>query len=106
MALPINAWLMIVALAVACSAISIFIKDRMNYIDAICGVLAAILWLISGISWLSGITSDNTTYTAPYLFWVFAAIGIIQAIISVVRILDILTERKKEEHVSFDTIHL
>jgi len=92
MALPINAWLMIVALAVACSGYSWLKRDNINYTDAICGVLATILWLISGIAWLSGIATDNATYTAGYLFWVFAAIGIIQAIIAIVRILDILTE--------------
>jgi hypothetical protein len=106
MVLPINAWLMIVALAVACSGYSWLKRDNINYTDAICGVLATILWLISGIAWLSGIISDNTTYTAPYLFWVFAAIGIIQAILSIVRILDILTERKKEPHIDFSPIHL
>ncbi len=106
MVLPINAWLMIVIIAIACSAISIFIKDWQNYIDAICGVLAAILWLISGLAWLSGIATDNATYIAPYLFWVFLAIAVIQAILAIVRILDILTERKKEQHTSFAPIHL
>lgn len=106
MAIPIEIWQAIIFLAVLGTAASWLFKDQSNYTDAICGIVATLLWFVSGIACLIGIQTEFVTFTASYLFWIFVAIGIIEGVITVVKILDIATARNKQTYTNFDSIHL
>lgn len=106
MVIIVSIWLAIVFMAIACTAVSWLTKDRLNYTDTICGIFSVLLWFIAGLNCLTGIQTDYTTYTAGYLFWVFVAIGIVQALITIVKILDIATARNNETYTTMDHIHL
>lgn len=106
MAIPIGVWGAILTLAVLTTCVSMFTKDRSNYTDAISGILATLLWFVAGISCLLGIQTEYTTFTAGYLMWIFIIIGVIDAILTIVKILDIVTARKKETHTRFDPLGL
>jgi hypothetical protein len=106
MAIPIGMWETIIFLALLGTAASWFTKDYNNYTNAISGIVATILWFVSGISCLIGIQAENMTFTAGYLMWIFVAFGVIEAILTIVKILDIVTARKEQRYTSLDTIHL
>lgn len=105
MVMIVSVWLAIFVLAVLCTGFS-RLKDKQNYTDAICGIFSVLFWLIVGLNCLTGIQTEYTTFTAGYLFWVFASIGIVQAVLTIVKILDIATARKNEAYTSMDHIHL
>ncbi|MFA5396939.1 MAG: hypothetical protein WC346_13100 [Methanogenium sp.] len=106
MAIPIDVWIVFIALAAVCTGYSWLGRDAQNYTDAICGVIAMLLWFVSGIACLIGIQTDFTTFTAGYLFWIFIAIGAIEGIITIVKILDIVTSRKNQRFVKFEDLRL
>lgn len=83
-----------------------FTREANNYTNAIARILATLLWFIVGISCILGIKTQYTTFTAGWLMWIFIAIGVIEAIISFVTILDIITARKEETHARLDLIDL
>ena len=83
------------------------IRDKNNYTDAITGVLAVIFWLLSGLSLLIGVQAEDMVYSSGSMMWVFIAIGVIVAIITIVKILDIANERKSRgTHVQMGQIRL
>lgn len=105
--MPVQVWLTLLAFATLCTFYSLRVRDRNNYTDAIAGVIATIFWLLSGISLLGGIQMEYATYSSAAIMWVFIAIGIIVAIITIVRILDIIAERDRDKnHVHFGQIRL
>jgi len=105
--IPVQVWLVLLAFAGLCTFYSIRVRDRNNYTDAIAGLLAVIFWILSGISLLGGVQTEYVTYQSGSLMWVFVAIGIIVAIITIVRILDIVAERdRNHNHVQFGQIRL
>lgn len=110
MAMPIAIWLVLLLLAVVCTAYSFFVKDRNNYTDAVAGLFAIVLWLISGLCFAVGLETDvnSEPYTSTGLMWLFVAIGVIVGLLTFVRILDIMTERKRErgDHVNMGPIRL
>jgi hypothetical protein len=93
--MAIGIWEVIILLALLGTAVSWFIKDYNNYTDAIAGIFSVILWFVAGISCLIGIQSENLTFTA-WLMWIFVVVGVIEAILTIVKILDIVTARKEE----------
>lgn len=106
MAIPIDVWIMFILLAVVCTGYSWFGRDTQNYTDAICGVIAMIFWFVSGIACLIGLQTDVATFTASYGFWIFIAIGAIEGVITIVKILDIVTSRKNQRYVKFEDLRL
>lgn len=104
MAILASVWLTIVVLAVITTGIAWYKTDRRNYTNAICGLFSVLLWFIAGLNCLTGIQTDYATFTAGYLFWIFAAAGILQGVITVLSILDIATSR--ERHVEFGDLRL
>lgn len=68
-----------------------FTKDYNNYTDAIVGIIATLLWFVVGISCLTGIQSENLTFTAGWLMRIFVAFGVIEAIL----IGDMLSKRSQ-----------
>lgn len=92
--MPYQIWLAMLTFAGLCTMYSLFVKDKNNYTDAIAGIISVIFWVVSGLSILGGIQTEFVTYRNAALMWVFVAIGVIMAIITIVRILDIMTERK------------
>ncbi len=106
MAILASVWIIITILAVVCTGVSWYVPDRRNYTNAICGIFSVLLWFIAGLNCLTGIQTEYATFTAGYLFWVLAAIGIVQAVITIMMILDIATSRKNEMYTSMDHIHL
>lgn len=106
MAIPMDVWLVFIFLAVLGTAVSWLWKDRNNYTDAICGILATLLWFVSGISCLIGIQTEVAVFTAGYGFWIFVVIGVIEGVITAVKILDIATSRKNTRYTTFEPLHL
>ncbi len=105
--IPVQVWLTLLTFAGLCTFYSIKIRDRNNYTDAIAGLLAVIFWIISGLSLLGGVQTEFVTYQSGSLMWVFVAIGIIVALLTFVRILDIIAERDRDRnHVHFGQIRL
>jgi membrane-bound ClpP family serine protease len=100
MAMPIMIWCVLLVMAIICTGYLFFIHDRNNYTDAIAGVLAIVFWIISGLCFAVGLTTDVDAdpYTSTGLMWLFVAIGIIVGLITFVKILDIMTARKKERN--------
>ena len=104
--IAIGIWEVIILLALLGTAVSWFTKDYNNYTDAIAGIVATLLWLVAGISCLTGVQSENLTFTAGWLMWIFVAFGVIEAIITIAKILDIITARKEETHARLDPLGL
>lgn len=105
--IPVQVWLVLLTFAGLCTFYSIRVRDRNNYTDAISGLLATIFWILSGLSLLGGVQTEYVTYQSSSIMWVFVAIGIIVAIITIVRILDIVAERDRDRnHVHFGQIRL
>lgn len=106
MTIPIGIWEAQIFLALLCTAHSWFGNDRNNYTDVISGVLGFIFWTTSGISLMSGIRSEDMTYAGGWLSWIFIGIAIIVALISIVKLIDVVNDRNyREQHIdmSFDT---
>jgi uncharacterized membrane protein len=103
MAIPIELLEIQILLALICTAYSWFIHDNNNYTDVIAGLLSVIFWWTSGLSFLNGIQSDNTVYVGSWLMWIFLGIGVIVALITFTKIVDVLNTRK--DHVSMDFDH-
>jgi len=107
MTMPVQVWLTLLTFAGLCTFYSLKVRDKNNYTDAIAGVLATIFWFLSGISLLGGIQMEYATYQSSSIMWIFVAIGIIVAIITIVRILDIVAERDRDHnHVQMGQIRL
>ena len=105
--MPVQVWLVILTFAALCTFYCIRVRDKNNYTDAIAGLLAVIFWILSGLSLLGGIQTEYAIYSSAGIMWVFIAIGIIVAIITFVRILDIVAERdRNKNHVHFGQIKL
>ncbi len=106
MLIPVQIWLAFIALATICTGYSWLSKDWNNYTDAISGLVATLLWFVSGISCLIGIQTEVATFTAGYAFWRFIVIGVIEGVITVVKILDIATARKEQRYTNLEPLHL
>jgi hypothetical protein len=83
-----------------------FTRDRNNYVDAIAWLLTTLMWLVARIACLTGIQSENMTFKAVYMMWIFIAIGVIEAIITIVKILYIVTAGKEDTHACLDPLGL
>lgn len=92
--MPYQIWLVMLTFAGLCTFYSLKVRDANNYTDAIAGIVSVIFWVMSGLSLLAGIQAELMVYRNAALMWVFISIGVIMAIITIVRILDIMTERK------------
>ena len=106
MTMPYQVWLVLIGFATLCTFYSLTVNDRNNYTDTITGVIAVIFWILSGLSLLGGIQAEDMLYQSGSLMWVFIAIGIIIAIITIVKILDIVAERDRGNHVQMGQIRL
>lgn len=107
MVMPYQVWLVMLTLAGLCTLYSLTVRDMNNYTDAITGVLATIFWLLSGLSLLSGVQAEDMMYSSSSIMWIFIAIGIIVAIMTIVKILDIVSERNdRGNHVQMGQIRL
>lgn len=107
MVMPYQVWLVMLTLAGLCTFYSIKVRDKNNYTDAIAGIISVIFWILSGISLLAGIQAEDMVYRSGSLMWVFIAIGAIMAVITIVRILDIIAERdRSKNHVHFGQFRL
>lgn len=106
MAVAYQIWWTFIILAIICTAYSWMVKDKNNYTDAIAGILAILLWFVTGISCLIGVQAENMAFVASWAFWIFLIIGIIEGVIIFVKILDIINSRKNESHTHFDPVGL
>lgn len=107
MTMPVQVWLVLLTLAGLCTLYSLTVRDKNNYTDAITGVLAVIFWILSGLSLLAGVQAEDMVYSSSSIMWVFIAIGIIVAIITIVKILDIVADRdRSSNHVQMGQIRL
>lgn len=106
MTMPYQVWLVMLTFAGLCTFYSIKVRDKNNYTDAIAGVLATIFWILSGLSLLGGIQAEDMVYSNGSMMWIFIAISVIVAIITIVKILDIIAERDRGNHVQFGRIGL
>jgi membrane protein YdbS with pleckstrin-like domain len=105
--MPYQIWLVMLTFAGLCTFYSIRVRDKNNYTDAIAGVIATIFWLLSGLSLLGGIQAEDMTYASSSIMWIFIAVGVIVGVITIVKILDIVAERKNSSnHVHFGQIRL
>jgi len=97
--IPYQIWLVLLLLAVICTGYLFFVHDRNNYSEAIVGVVAVIMWVLSGMYCAAGLTYDVNAdpYTSVTLMWIFVAIGVVVGLITIVKILDIVTARKKDK---------
>lgn len=100
MAVPFGVWGVEILLALLCTAHCWFGYDRQNYTDCIAGGLSVILWFVVGLSALIGIRSEDMTYSAGWMMWLFMIIAVLQGLITFVKILDIVKENKKRKHTS------
>lgn len=107
MVMPYQVWLALLTFAGLCTIYSLTVRDNNNYTDAITGVIAVIFWLLSGISLLSGVQAEDMMYSSSSIMWIFIAIGVIVAIITIVKILDIVAARNNSgNHVQMGQIRL
>jgi membrane-bound ClpP family serine protease len=110
MAMPYQIWFVLLFLSIICTGYLFFVSDKNNYTDAISGLFATVFWIISGLCFAVGLTTDVNAdpYTSTGLMWLFVAIGVIVGLITFVKILDIMTERKKDkkDHVNMSPIRL
>lgn len=106
MAVPFGVWCVEIFLALLCTANCWFVYDNKNYTDCICGGLSVILWFVVGLSALVGIRSEDMTYSAGWMMWLFIIIGILQGLITFVKILDLVAERKKGNHIEMGFLGL
>lgn len=107
MAMPYQIWLVLLTFSVLTTMYALMVWDKLNYTDAIAGVLGTIFWFISGLSILIGVQAEDMMYQSSVLMWIFVAIGIIIALLTIVRIFDIINERKeRKNHVHFTPIRL
>jgi hypothetical protein len=86
-------------IALLCTAYLWFGRDQNNYTDIISGIISIIFWFLTAMSFLIGVVSDGIVFVSTALFFVFLAIGIIVAIITIVRIIDSLSSRKTDSHI-------
>lgn len=101
MAVPIEIWKTFVYLAVGFTAYMLFIHDKNNYSEAIAGIFAFIFWIISALSFAIGIDpnyNESNFYQSTGTMWIFVAAGVIMGLLTFVKILDIMTARKKEKN--------
>lgn len=110
MALPFEVWVMFLLLAVGCTLYLLFVHDKNNYSEAVAGLLAIVFFILTGLALFIGIVAQNgtVTYQSTGVGWIFIAIGLIVGLITFVKILDIVTARKKEKdnHVNMSPICL
>lgn len=105
--MPVQVWLVLLTLAGLCTIYSLTVRDSNNYTDAITGMLAVIFWNLSGLSLLAGVQAEDMVYSSGAIMWIFIAIGVIVAIITIVKILDIVAERNNRgNHVQMGQIRL
>lgn len=99
MAMPYQIWMVLLFLAIICTAYLFAVRDKNNYTEAIAGLFAIVLWIISGLCFAAGLITDvnSDPYTSTGLMWLFVSIGIIVGLITFVKILDIMTARKREK---------
>jgi hypothetical protein len=81
-----------------------FGNDKFNYTDIISGVISTIFWFLTAMSFLIGIYSDTVQFVSTALFFVFLAIGIIVALITIVKIIDSM--QAKKDHIGSMEIDL
>lgn len=103
MVMPVQIWYALIGFATLCTIYSLTVRDQNNYTDAITGVLAVIFWLLSGLSLLTGVQAEDMVYSSGSIMWIFIAIAVIVAIITIVKILDLTATR---DHVSVGRIRL
>ncbi len=100
--IPINLLEVQILLALLCTAYSWGVHDKNNYTDAIAGIVGTIFWWTSGLCTLGGVQSQDGTYASAWFMWIFIGIGIVTALITFVKIVDILNSRKDHVDMSFD----
>lgn len=100
MEIPIEIFIVFLLISIGCSLYLLFIHDRNNYSEAIAGVLAVIFWIITGLTLFVGVVAQNglVIYQSTAVGWIFIAIGAIVGLITFVKILDIIVERRKEKN--------
>ena len=106
MIIPFDIWALMIVLAGLCTAHSWFVRDKNNYTEAITGVIAVVLWLSSGISLLIGVKDEDMVFVSGWMMWLFVVFGIIEAIIVIVRIMDIINERKEDRQTTIKSVRL
>jgi hypothetical protein len=91
-------------LLVITTAVSWFHRDDNNYTHVICTLFAVIFSFTTALSFSSGIDNEQVTHTylIGWMAWVFVGLGIVTAIIGIVKTLDTLTENKKHGSVNMD----
>lgn len=102
MTMPINILEIQLTLALLSTLCLFFINDKNNYVDTISGLVATIFWWTSGLSLLSGVSSEGVTYSGSWLMWIFVGIGVVTAFITFVKILDAINGRKDHVNMDFD----
>lgn len=98
--IPIQLLEIQIALALIATACLFFVRDQNNYVDVIAGLVATIFWWTSGLSVLTGIQTQDGVFGGAWMMWIFVGIGIVTALITFVKIVDVLNARK--DHVSMD----
>lgn len=98
MTVPIGIWYVEIVLALLCTYHCWFGFDDKNYTDAVCGGLSVVLWFVVGLSALTGIWAEDMTYSASWMMLLFIIIGILQGLITFVKILDIVKENKNKKY--------
>lgn len=97
--IPVEIFEIEVLLALIASACMFLIHDTENYIDIISALVATIMWWIAGLMTLTGIQSQSGTFAGSWLCWVFVGIGVVTALITFIKIIDILD---RKNHVTMD----
>lgn len=104
-----DTWNIYLLMAILCTIYLLFIKDRNNYSEAIAGFIGVVFWILVGENLGTGIENsvggiDQSIGT----MWIFVIIGIIVGIITFIKILDIVADRKndRDNHVNMSPIRL
>lgn len=100
MTMPIGLFEIQILMALIATACLFFVKDKNNYIDVIAGIAGTLFWWTAGLSLLGGMQSDNITYTGSWMMWILVGIGIVTALITITKIIDIV-DRKNHTDMTF-----
>jgi hypothetical protein len=97
--IPIELFEIQILLALLCTGYMLFANDKNNYTDIIAGIVGMIFWFTSGLCALAGIAADNLLFSASWLMWIQTGIGVVVALITFTKIVDVLDKRN---HVDMD----
>lgn len=73
-----------------------FVHNNENYLGEISGLASILFWFASAYMFLIGVVSDGMLFTSSALFFIFLVIGIIVAIIDIVKIIDTIKSENKD----------